>query len=146
MKRSRGPEEDGSSYDEQGAAVASAPKIVTTDPENLDDAQAAVVTLQCSLPGHAPVSFTRYDDYEQHYNNAHTNRCLDCRKNFPSPHVLDLHIRELHDALTEIKREKGENVVSSDAMPADMRQKQMTNAFVPSTLASSRVARTISRH
>lgn len=114
MKRSREPEEDGSAYDEQDAAVVPAPKIITIDHKEPNDAQSAIAAIHCSLPGHAPVSFTNYGDYEHHYTYAHTNQCFDCRRNFPSPHMLDLHIRELHDALTQIRGEKGEKIVSCD--------------------------------
>lgn len=118
MKRSREPEEDGSSSDQQDVAIIPVPKIfnLDTDEPNVEPSSASI---RCSLPGHAHgLSFTSYDDYEKHYNNAHMNRCLDCWKNFPSAYFLDLHIREYHDALTEIRREKGEQVVSSDQMSA----------------------------
>lgn len=111
MKRSREPEEE-ESQDEQDVASVPIPKIVNLD-TNGPSAQATSTVIKCSLPGHASdLGFTGYSDYEKHYNNAHTNRCLDCWMNFPSAHILDLHIREHHDALTEIRREKGEKVVS----------------------------------
>lgn len=111
MKRSREPEEE-EPQDEQDVASVPIPKIVGLD-TNGSSAEPASAVIKCSLPGHASnLSFTSYIDYEKHYNNAHTNRCLDCRRNFPSAHILDLHIREHHDALTEIRGEKGEKVVS----------------------------------
>lgn len=118
MKRSREPEEGASSHDEQDIAIIPVPKIVNLNTDELG-VETPSMSIQCSLPGHAQgLGFTSYGDYEKHYNNAHTNRCLDCRRNFPSAHILDLHIREYHDALNEIRREKGEKVVSCDQIVA----------------------------
>ena len=114
MKRSREPEEDCglSSTAEQEVAIIPVSKFVSLD---TDDSQSNFIAdLTCSLPGHGPgLRFATYEEYESHYHKAHENRCLDCRKNFPSSHMLNLHIREFHDALTELRKEKGENVVSS---------------------------------
>lgn len=122
MKRGREPEEDDSLEslpDEQDAAVIPVPKIVNLDTDELNVESPSSI-IQCSLPGHVHgMSFKSYGDYEKHYSNAHTNRCLDCWKNFPSAYILDLHIREYHDALTEIRRDKGEKVVSSNHMFAE---------------------------
>jgi hypothetical protein len=69
--------------------------------------------MQCSLPPHRQtLSFATYDDYEIHYNKTHVNRCMECRKNFPTEHFLNLHIEENHDALVSVKRERGEKTVS----------------------------------
>jgi len=40
------------------------------------------------------------------------NRCLECRRNFPTEHFLNLHIEENHDALVSVRRERGEKTVS----------------------------------
>lgn len=64
--------------------------------------------MRCSLPPHKPLSFSTYAEYESHYQQAHTNRCTDCRKNFPTSYFLDLHIVESHDPIVASKREKGE--------------------------------------
>lgn len=69
-------------------------------------------TMRCSLPPHRePLAFQTYDEYEVHYNKAHTNRCLECRKNFPTEHLLNVHIEECHDPLVVLKRERGEHTV-----------------------------------
>lgn len=114
MKRSREFDEDDSSHDEPETLAVPVTKIINLDKnEQLGDVSNSII--QCSLPGHASgLAFTGYGEYEKHYNNAHMNRCLDCGKNFPSAHFLDLHIRENHDALTAIKKEKGEMIVSLD--------------------------------
>ncbi|KAL3426942.1 zinc finger protein [Phlyctema vagabunda] len=65
--------------------------------------------MKCSLPPHrTPIAFSSFEEYEVHYSKMHTNRCLECRKNFPTDHFLNLHIQENHDALTEVLRERGE--------------------------------------
>lgn len=64
--------------------------------------------ITCALPPHGLVNFATYDDYEVHYHKSHVNRCLECGKNFPSSHLLSLHIAENHDSLSSIKRDRGE--------------------------------------
>ncbi|KAK7717347.1 hypothetical protein SLS64_002837 [Diaporthe eres] len=113
MKRSREPEEDcePSSTTEQDVTIVPVSKFVGLD---TDDSHSDTTTdIKCSLPGHGPgMRFATYQDYESHYHQAHSNRCLDCRKNFPSSHILNLHIREFHDALTELRKEKGDHIYS----------------------------------
>lgn len=73
-------------------------------------------TMKCSLPPHRELlAFNSYQEYESHYNTFHTNRCLECRKNFPSEHLLSVHIEESHDPLVRVKRDKGEHTVSKTA-------------------------------
>ncbi|KAK4650514.1 hypothetical protein QC762_708200 [Podospora pseudocomata] len=77
------------------------PSLITTTKTNNP--------MPCSLPPHKePITFSSYQEYESHYRNEHTNRCLECRKNFPSSHLLSLHISENHDAFIQVKRDKGE--------------------------------------
>jgi hypothetical protein len=72
-----------------------------------------VSEMRCSLPPHRQtLSFASYEEYEVHYNKAHVNRCMECRKNFPTEHFLNLHIEENHDALVSVKRERGDKTVS----------------------------------
>jgi hypothetical protein len=54
------------------------------------------------------MSFATFEEYEVHYNKTHVNRCIECRKNFPTPHFLNLHQEENHDPLVEVLRERGE--------------------------------------
>lgn len=71
------------------------------------------IKMRCALPPHKePQIFTSYDEHEAHYRNEHTNRCLECHKNFPSARLLTLHIEENHDAFVALKRERGEKTVS----------------------------------
>ncbi|KAH8895053.1 hypothetical protein GQ53DRAFT_779848 [Thozetella sp. PMI_491] len=103
MKRSR---------ESEGIPAASLPaaKVAELD---ADVGDAAGLTMRCSLPPHKePLVFTTYKEYEAHYSNAHTNRCIECRKNFPSSHLLGVHIEEWHDSFVAVKREKGEQTYS----------------------------------
>jgi len=38
--------------------------------------------------------FNTYEEYEVHYHQTHINRCIECKKNFPSERFLHLHIQE----------------------------------------------------
>lgn len=114
MKRLREPE-DGTGVDaqdpevEQGSSPAA--KLVDLDSAVLDDE--STVTMKCSMPPHKDVlSFRTYEEYETHYNKAHLNRCLECDKNMPSEHLLNVHIEECHDAFVAVKRDRGEHTVS----------------------------------
>jgi hypothetical protein len=85
-------------------------KLIHLDQES-GEAQSV---MRCSLPGHrSTLSFASYDDYEVHYSKSHLNRCLECRKNFPTEHFLNLHIEENHDSFVSAKKERGEKIVSS---------------------------------
>ncbi|RDA95739.1 hypothetical protein CP533_5058 [Ophiocordyceps camponoti-saundersi (nom. inval.)] len=78
-------------------------------PDNQDD----LVIMKCSLPPHKlPITFNSYSDYEAHYHTFHTHRCLECRKNLPSDHLLTIHIEECHDPLISVKRDRGERTFS----------------------------------
>ncbi|KAK4196708.1 hypothetical protein QBC40DRAFT_286808 [Triangularia verruculosa] len=90
------------------ASQAPAAKITGLDPF-LVKAIYPDMRMYCSFPPHKEtLAFTSYQEYESHYRNEHTNRCLECRKNFPSAHLLSLHISENHDAFIQVKRDKGE--------------------------------------
>ncbi len=74
-----------------------------------------VTEMRCSLPPHRQtLTFASYEEYDVHYAKTHTNRCLECRKNFPTEHFLNLHIEENHDALVSVRRERGEKTVSHE--------------------------------
>ncbi|KAI1085866.1 hypothetical protein F5B20DRAFT_520106 [Whalleya microplaca] len=123
MKRSREPEEEplspesevGSSktVDSTSPREAGLPatKITELDESAVDTSTS--VAMRCSLPPHRDVmSFKTYGDYEVHYNKTHTNRCVECRKNFPSEYLLNIHIEECHDVFAAVKRERGEHTYS----------------------------------
>ncbi|OAA72280.1 C2H2 type zinc finger domain-containing protein [Cordyceps fumosorosea ARSEF 2679] len=58
------------------------------------------------------MAFDSYTAYEVHYNSLHTNRCLQCRKNFPSQHLLGIHIEEMHDPIVRVRRDQGAHTFS----------------------------------
>ncbi|KAL3465804.1 hypothetical protein BJX64DRAFT_43572 [Aspergillus heterothallicus] len=65
--------------------------------------------MNCSLPPHREtLSFSSYDDYAVHYQQAHVNRCSECARNFPTDLFLNLHIEENHDPLIAARRARGE--------------------------------------
>ena len=125
MKRSREPSDDDSKDldprsptpqdDDLGSSVESSPPLPAVKLVHLDIYQnpEQKTVMKCSLPPHREsLSFPSYEGYEAHYNKAHTNRCLECRKNFPSEHLLGIHIEECHDSFAAVRRERGEHTVS----------------------------------
>ncbi|OAQ84512.1 zinc finger domain-containing protein [Purpureocillium lilacinum] len=131
MKRSREPEEEDDDEEQaQGPdprvtqRKATTPLSMPGSPQRppskipeldtaIDDTQDDSCTMRCSLPPHkSPISFSSYGDYETHYHQFHTNRCLECSKNFPSDHLLGVHIEEWHDPLVKVRRDKGEHTYS----------------------------------
>ncbi|KAK4545264.1 hypothetical protein LTR36_003444 [Oleoguttula mirabilis] len=84
-------------------AAAHTPKYAS-----LDTNEPTVPKMRCLLPPHKALSFATYDDYETHYQQAHTNRCIECKKNLPTSHFLELHIAENHDPIVAAKRDKGD--------------------------------------
>ncbi|KAF4473474.1 hypothetical protein FAGAP_13079 [Fusarium agapanthi] len=114
MKRSRELEEELDSDSEQTTPEPSLrPVSKVTQLESTIDDEENTIAMRCNLPPHRePLAFRSYDEYEVHYNKSHTNRCLECHKNFPSDHLLNVHIEEYHDPLVIVKREQGEHTYS----------------------------------
>jgi hypothetical protein len=96
-----------------GSDVAEGSKLLHLDTE-ASKVSSLLEVMRCSLPPHArqTLSFTNFEEYEVHYNKTHVNRCVECRKNFPTPHFLDLHISENHNPLVEVLKDRGEHTVS----------------------------------
>lgn len=94
-------------------------KYIQLDPDSIVP---PTPVIRCSLPPHQrTISFTTYEEYEVHYTKAHTNRCLECWKNFPTDHYLSLHIEENHDALFSLKRERGDKMYACFVESCDRR-------------------------
>ncbi|KOS19282.1 Zinc finger protein 511 [Escovopsis weberi] len=117
MKRSREPEE----HLEPGAGETQCdeppadeqPRHVKTPTIDDGDEDGPEFAMRCSLPPHREaIGFRSYGDYEAHYQRDHTNRCLECRRNFPTEHLLGIHIEECHDPLARVARERGEHTYS----------------------------------
>lgn len=88
-------------------------KITVPSPEPHIEVQPQQL-MRCSLPPHKEtLIFSTYDDYESHYLKTHVNRCSECGKNFPTQHILNIHIEENHDPLILARRDRGEKTVSN---------------------------------
>ncbi|KAF9875493.1 C2H2 type zinc finger domain protein [Colletotrichum karsti] len=118
MKRSREDEEEpfaadndrnspAVSLDEGGSRATKIAELETSAVSSEDFA------MRCSLPPHRDaIAFKSYDEYEAHYIKTHTNRCLECGRNLPSEHLLNVHHEECHDSFAAVKRERGEHTYS----------------------------------
>ena len=67
--------------------------------------------MKCAMGPHPPLVFNTYGEYESHFQSTHMNRCLECGKNFPSEHILGMHIEEVHDSYIAVKRDRGDRTV-----------------------------------
>jgi len=106
-KRQRDDDDAGSLSDEQSDVEQNTSKILQLDRTNQQ-----TPIISCSLTPHqTPISFSSYEDYDIHYAKAHSNRCSECNKNFPSEQFLKLHIAENHDPINEARRARGDKIV-----------------------------------
>lgn len=102
-----------------GEAETCPPAAKMTELDLSDSNTDSSVKMRCSLPPHKePLVFSSYSEYEAHYRDQHTNRCAECRKNFPSSHLLSLHIEETHDSFAAVRKERGERTVSRPRAPS----------------------------
>ncbi|KAJ5104520.1 Zinc finger C2H2 [Penicillium alfredii] len=112
LKRSRSPSRS-PSLEPESRSTSSISLGTVTSPERAKilhrDPDPVSEVMHCSLPPHREtLSFGSYEDYEVHYLQAHANRCSECSRNFPTGHLLSLHIEETHDALMMARRARGE--------------------------------------
>lgn len=69
--------------------------------------------ITCNLPplcSTDPKEFESFSLYQLHYISDHTNICTECKKNFPTNKLLDVHIAENHDPFMKIKLQRGDRV------------------------------------
>ncbi|KAL1838010.1 hypothetical protein VTJ49DRAFT_3133 [Mycothermus thermophilus] len=93
--------------------ITGSAKVAGLDLSETDNHGGGRMEMRCSLPPHKGTEvFSTYAEYESHYRQQHTNRCAQCRKNFPSARFLELHIEETHDAFVQARRERGERTYS----------------------------------
>ncbi|KAG0065403.1 hypothetical protein BGZ90_001791 [Linnemannia elongata] len=59
---------------------------------------------------HGEKTFSSAAMYEHHFETNHRHICQTCKKAFPGEKWLILHIREIHDVLVRIQRERGERI------------------------------------
>ncbi|XP_055716766.1 protein lethal(2)k10201 [Phlebotomus papatasi] len=61
--------------------------------------------IYCSV-SNCEAKFENLENYENHYNSLHRYTCAECRKSFPSSHLLDLHVSENHDSFFLVSTKK----------------------------------------
>ncbi|KAF9122745.1 hypothetical protein BGX30_001803 [Mortierella sp. GBA39] len=76
------------------------------EPENNTHRTAAQACHHGSC--HGEKTFSSAAMYEHHFETNHRHICQTCKKAFPGEKWLILHIREIHDVLVRIQRERGE--------------------------------------
>ncbi|KAK9319583.1 hypothetical protein V1517DRAFT_332049 [Lipomyces orientalis] len=89
--------------------------------------------IQCTLPPrctYSPQAFASYAAFETHYATSHTLVCTSCARSFPSQHLLDLHLAELHDPFVAARRDRGDKVYrcfveGCDKVCADTRKRRL---------------------
>lgn len=118
MKRSREPDEESISFsvdsddiDRSTPEARDEPRSKITELDPCEDSSQPTSSMTCLFHSNK-LTFPTYEEYESHYNKEHVNRCLECKKNFPSEHFLNLHIEECHDSFVRVKRDQGEHTVS----------------------------------
>lgn len=61
--------------------------------------------ISCNVPS-CKQDFQTVSAYQSHYNAIHRYFCNECKKNLPTPHLLDLHISESHDSFFAAQSER----------------------------------------
>ncbi|CAK7221091.1 hypothetical protein SCUCBS95973_004378 [Sporothrix curviconia] len=113
-RSARAPDTDAYVQGARGRPVEPRAKIVSLSRDGEEDGeegggkQAEPAIMSCLLHRER-MDFPTYDAYEAHYTKEHLNRCIECRRNFPSPLYLSLHGDEWHDPFIAVKRDKGEH-------------------------------------
>nr|XP_023679997.1 zinc finger protein 511 isoform X1 [Paramormyrops kingsleyae] len=64
-----------------------------------------VAEFRCHIAGCSQL-FDTLESYEHHYDALHRRVCADCKRAFPSDHLLDIHIQEWHDSLFQLMAKK----------------------------------------
>ena len=56
------------------------------------------------------MTFLSLWDYEGHYQSCHTNICRECKRVFPTKHMLELHLSECHDVFFDLMSKVAEMI------------------------------------
>ncbi|OMP82985.1 Zinc finger protein 511 [Diplodia seriata] len=100
-------------------STASEPVVKYVQVDSADTSASAPAVMKCQLPGHRPLEFATYEEYDVHYHKTHVNRCSECKKNFPSELILGLHFAEIHDPINEARKARGEKIYACFAEGCD---------------------------
>ncbi|XP_055695842.1 zinc finger protein 511 [Lutzomyia longipalpis] len=77
---------------------------VVSNPPDVDCFQPLDI-IYCNV-SNCEAQFEKLENYENHYNSVHRFTCAECRKSFPSAHLLDLHLSENHDSFFLVSSKK----------------------------------------
>lgn len=114
LKRSRSPEDDYVDIDTETEKSRKVVKQEKTRSKSKNKSKEPNNTpIECSLPplcSQEAKQFESFEQYELHYVSEHTNICTECKRNFPTNRLLELHIAENHDPFMKIKLQRGDRV------------------------------------
>lgn len=79
------------------------PFDLAADEEFLDDSESN--GIPCGISGCNKI-LDSLTSYELHYNSTHRNACSQCKRNFPTSHLLDIHLLEWHDSMFDLLASK----------------------------------------
>ncbi|XP_050712769.1 zinc finger protein 511-like isoform X2 [Eriocheir sinensis] len=87
--------------------VACAPlaKIPCIDIDEEDFFHPSIEPIVCSVGG-CKKTFTTVAEHAAHQRSCHQHVCSTCKHSFPTHHLLDLHLLEVHDTLFQLMAEK----------------------------------------
>lgn len=69
-------------------------------------------SIVCSIPpcSKHPKQFSTTKDFEAHYYRYHGFVCSECKRTFPTEHILNLHVTENHDSFAQAKKARGDKI------------------------------------
>ncbi|CAH1404658.1 unnamed protein product [Nezara viridula] len=92
-------------FDEGNEVCGIYKKIGIIDEDEEDLCHEVMKTFKCDVPN-CQLEFDNLLNYDLHYNSSHRYSCSECKKQLPSPHLLDLHISETHDSFFKAASER----------------------------------------
>ncbi|XP_074653104.1 zinc finger protein 511-like [Tubulanus polymorphus] len=73
-------------------------QIILTDEDFKDVDEKKFERFPCAIKG-CVATFDTIIGYECHYNNNHRHTCSQCKRSFPTSHLVNIHIAEWHDSM-----------------------------------------------